>query len=175
MASLMVGSPGDVRREVELHEHGCAESGDDGPPVDRDSFRLRWHLRTPPGKGSARPRAACARATNARPRHGPLRVQLKGECLGSSPMGLRAQPARGADATTRASDHPRHASWVTATRGAVKSDRRSSQGCSASDHEAGQGCAPKTPRNRQSAGTVEERIPCVSPSAHLEKASLATP
>jgi len=24
-------------------------------------------------------------------------------------MGLRAQPARGADATTRASDHPRHA------------------------------------------------------------------
>src|SRR5438105_15879790 len=77
IASLMASSPGNVWREVELHEHGYAESGDDGPPVDRDSFRLRWHLRTPPGKGSARPRAACARATNARPRHGPLRVSSR--------------------------------------------------------------------------------------------------
>src|SRR5438105_3912638 len=57
------------------------------------------------------------------PRHGPLRGQLKGEWRGSSPMGLRAQPARGADATTRASDHPRHAHWVAASRPGVKSRR----------------------------------------------------
>src|SRR5882762_571450 len=78
-ASLMASSPGNVWSEMELHEHCHAKSGDDGPPVDRDSLRLQWHLRTPPWKGGARPRAACARARNARPRHGPLRVQLKGE------------------------------------------------------------------------------------------------
>src|SRR5438105_8104006 len=65
-----------------------------------------------------RARNECATAARA------VAGQLKDDCEGTSPMGLRAQPARGADATTRASDHPRHASWVTATRGAVKSDRR---------------------------------------------------
>src|SRR5689334_17389442 len=75
IASLMAwSSPGDVRREVQLHEHGHAQRGDDGPPVDPDSFR--WHLRLLTAKGcgtTAGRESAGRRAT----RHGPLRVSSR--------------------------------------------------------------------------------------------------